>query len=115
MSTTTTVVRCIGPRRGAGVRTRSGGGHLARRGRAKLVADLTAETTGETPGCDCDKCAQRGRAMTVGEAELAVAHVSAADAVTYARGHLAVVSFTGCQSCGGWVPAFIDAEAVTVT
>lgn len=78
------------------------GGGLARAGLAKLRADLTAAA--EPVGCDCARCCPPP--LTDIDAQRAMRHVSAQQAVAYARGELSLVSRYGCESCGGWVPAF---------
>lgn len=83
------------------------GGGLARAGRAKLRADLT--TPAEPVGCDCARCCPPP--LTDIEAQTALHHVSNQDAVAYARGELSLVSQYGCESCGGWVPAFHQTAA----
>ncbi|KKF01579.1 hypothetical protein EUA04_13305 [Mycolicibacterium obuense] len=85
----------------------SGGGALARVGRAKLRADLTTPTE-PAPGaaCDCPKCCPPP--LTDIEAQQALRHVSNRDAAAYGRGELSVVSMYGCEDCGAWVPTFTD-------
>lgn len=78
------------------------GGRLALLGRAKLRTEMT--TAGETTGCDCPGCCPPP--LTDLEAQAALRHVSNADAVAFALGQLTLVSFTGCESCGAWVPSF---------
>lgn len=84
------------------------GGGLARAGRAKLRADLTAPTTPSVPGgCECARCCPPP--LTDIEAQRALRHVSNRDAVAYGQGELSLVSLYGCEVCEGWVPTFTDA------
>lgn len=83
------------------------GGGLARAGRARLRADLTAP--GEPVGCDCPRCCPPP--LTDIEAQRALRHVSNRDALAYARGELSLVSLYGCDDCGGWVPTFTESAA----
>lgn len=86
-------------------RTASSGGRLALLGRAKLRAEMT--TAGETSGCDRPGCCSPP--LTDLEAQAALRHVSNADAVALALGQVTLVSYTGCESCGAWVPTFTEA------
>ncbi|BBZ59419.1 MULTISPECIES: hypothetical protein [Mycolicibacterium] len=85
----------------------SGGGGLARAGRAKLRTDLTHPATAAEPaGCYCARCCPEP--LTDIEAQRALRHVSNQDAVAYARGDVTVVRLRGCDECGGWVPTFTE-------
>lgn len=88
-----TAARTVGP---------AGGGPLAREGRSRLRADLTA--TAEPVGCDCGRC--NPPPLTDIEARRALRHVSNRDAVAYGQGELSLVSLHGCEDCDGWVPMF---------
>lgn len=80
------------------------GGRLALEGRAKLRAEMT--TAGEPSGCDCPRCCPPP--LTDLEAQAALRHVSNADAVALALGQVKLVSYTGCENCGAWVPTFTE-------
>lgn len=82
------------------------GGRLALRGRAKLRAEMTAPAA-EPSGCDCGRCSPPP--LTDLEAQSALRHVSNADAVAFAQGGVALVSYCGCPECGSWVPTFTEA------
>ncbi|BBY76587.1 hypothetical protein MPRF_34860 [Mycolicibacterium parafortuitum] len=87
-----------------------GGGELARVGRAKLRADLTAPTVPSVQdGCDCDGCCPPP--LTDIEAQHALRHVSSADAVAYARGELSLSRLRWYEGCEEWVPTFTEAAA----
>ena len=81
------------------------GGTVALRGRAMLRAEMTAQ--GDGTRCPCGRCTPPP--LTDIEAQAALRHVSNADAVAFAQGQVALVSYYGCAECGAWVPTFTEA------
>ncbi len=83
------------------------GGELAREGRGKLRADLTAPTAPSVPdGCDCAGCCPPP--LTDIEAQRVLRHVANQEAVAYARGELSLSRLRWCGECEAWVPTFTE-------
>ncbi|MBS9532063.1 hypothetical protein KIH27_00510 [Mycobacterium sp. M1] len=83
---------------------------MARTGRRRLREELTTPAPATTTdGCDCGKCAPAAPLTDI-EAQRAVRHVTSQQAVAYATGRVEFVSCIDCQSCGAWMPQFVETD-----
>lgn len=79
-------------------------GSLARAGREKLRADLTASLSGS--GCRCARCEARNAPLGDIEVDLALRHVTDREAVLYQLGAVVPGGMVDCERCRAWVPSF---------
>lgn len=84
-------------------------GSLARAGREKLRANLTASPSGSV--CRCARCEARNAPLGDIEADLALRHVSNREAVLYHLGAVTPNGMVECDRCRAWLPSFHPVSA----